>query len=172
LVSSTRRIALASLFGVMILAVMGFVPAPTSDYLIVFQSFFLALSFLVVGRGGATYVGGVSGLLITFVKIGFFPYDLLFSLLFGVLVDAFATSLRAKEGSLAKAWRLVACMMLSTGIVGFAAYYVTAVATNLVPNDFFLDLTVLIFGVVSGAIGGAVAARLWNRNLVMRFQSK
>jgi hypothetical protein len=28
----------------------------------------------------------------------------------------------------------------------------------------------LIFGVISGAIGGAVAARLWNRNLMMRFQ--
>jgi hypothetical protein len=170
LVSSSRRIALASLFSVMVLAVMGFVPAPTSDYLIVFQSFFLALSFLVVGRGGATYVGGVSGLLITFVKIGFFPYDLVFSLLFGIFVDAFATALHAKDGPFAKTWRLVMCMMLSTGIVGFAAYYVTAVATNLVPNDFFLDLTVLIFGVISGAIGGAVAARLWNRNLMMRFQ--
>lgn len=169
MVSSSRRIALASLFGVLILATMGFVPAPTSDYLIVFQSFFLALSFLVVGRGGATYVGLVSGLLITFVKIGFFPYDLVFSLSFGVLVDAFGTALRAKEGPRAKTWRLVATMMLSTGIVGFVAYYVTAVVTNLVPNDFFLDLTVLIFGVVSGGIGGVVAARLWNRNLMSRF---
>ena len=61
-------------------------------------------------------------------------------------------------------------MMLSTGIVGFVAYYVTAVVTErLVPNDFFLDLTVLIFGVVSGGVGGVVAARLWNRNLMARF---
>jgi len=60
--------------------------------------------------------------------------------------------------------------MASTGVVGFVAYYVTAVATNLVPNAFFLDLTVLIFGVVSGGIGGSVAARLWNRNLMARFQ--
>lgn len=154
----------------MILAAMGFVPAPTSDYLIVFQSFFLALSFLVVGRGGATYVGAVSGLLITFVKIGFFPYDLVFSLMFGVLVDAFATALGAKDGPLAKTTKLVLCMMLSTGIVGFSAYYVTAVATNLVPDNFLIDLTVLIFGVISGAIGGALAARLWNRNLTGRLQ--
>ncbi|MDA4118862.1 MAG: hypothetical protein OK455_11040 [Thaumarchaeota archaeon] len=47
MVSSSRRIALASLFGVLILLAMGFVPAPTSDYLIVFQAFFLALSYLV-----------------------------------------------------------------------------------------------------------------------------
>jgi RsiW-degrading membrane proteinase PrsW (M82 family) len=171
LVSNSRRIALASLFGVLILATMGFVPAPTSDYLIVFQSFFLALSLLVVGRGGATYVGLVSGLLITIVKIGFFPYDLVFSLSFGVMVDAFGGAFHAREGPRARTWRLVACMTLSTGIIGLVAYYVTAVSIlKLVPNDFLLDFTVLIFGVVSGGIGGAMAARLWNRNLMARFQ--
>jgi hypothetical protein len=90
--------------------------------------------------------------------------------MFGALVDAFGTGLRVKEGSAAETTRLVLCMMLSTGMVGFAAYYVTAVATSLVPNDFLIDLTVLIFGVVSGAIGGAAAARLWNRNLMVRLQ--
>jgi hypothetical protein len=167
---STRRIALASLFGVLILAITGFLPPPSSDYLIIFQSFFLALSYLVVGRGGATYVGAVSGLLITFVKFNFFPLDLVFSIMFGLLVDGFAAALRASDGQRARTWRLAVSLMASTGIVGFVAYYVTAVATNLVPNDFFLDLTVLIFGVVSGGIGGSVAARLWNRNLMARFQ--
>jgi hypothetical protein len=172
LASSTRRVALASLFGGLIFAVMGFVPAPTSDYLIVFQAFFLALSFLVVGRGGATYVGTVSGLLITAVKPGFFPYDLVFSLLFGVLVDLLAIAFRSKNGSSARTGRLVAALTISTGVVGFTAYYVTAVLTNLVPNDLFLDLTVLIFGVAMGAIGGFLAARVWNRNLGSRFGSQ
>ena len=169
MVSSSRRVALASLFSVLIVAITGFVPPPNSDYLIVFQSFFLALSFLVVGRGGATYVGAVSGLLITFAKINFFPLDLVFSTAFGLLVDVFAIALRAKEGQRARTWRLAVALMVSTGIIGFIAYYVTAVATNLVPNEFVLDLTVLVFGVVSGGVGGAVAARLWNRNLMARF---
>jgi len=156
----------------MILAVNGFIPAPTSDFLIVLQSFLLALSFLVLGKGGATYVGVVSGVLITAVKISFFPLDLVFSIMFGVVVDILAVALRAKEGGRAKSLRLVVCMMLSTGIVGFIAYYVTAVLTNLVPNEFFLDLTVLLFGVVSGAIGGAVAARVWNRSLMARFYNR
>jgi hypothetical protein len=170
LVSSSRRIALASLFSVLIVAITGFIPPPNSDYLIVFQSFFLALSFLVVGRGGATYVGAVSGLLITFAKINFFPFDLIFSFMFGLLVDLFATALRTRDGQRAKTWRLAASLMASTGIVGFVAYYVTAVSVlKLVPNDPLLDLTVLIFGVVSGGIGGAVAGRLWNRNLMARF---
>ena len=169
MVSSSRRVALASLFSVLIVAITGFIPPPNSDYLIVFQSFFLALSFLVVGRGGATYVGAVSGLLITFAKINFFPLDLVFSTTFGLLVDVFAIALRAKEGPRARTWRLAGALMASTGIVGFIAYYVTAVATNLVPNEFILDLTVLIFGVASGGVGGAVAGKLWNRNLMARF---
>lgn len=168
---SSRRIALASLFGVIILVTNGFVPAPTSDYLIVIQAFLLALTYLIVGRGGATYVGLVSGLLITFVKIQFFPYDLVFSIMFGVMVDFFASVFQVKgDGPRARVLRLVATMTISTGVVGFVAYYVTAVSIlQLVPNDFFLDLTVLIFGVVSGAIGGWIAARLWNQNLMVRF---
>jgi tetrahydromethanopterin S-methyltransferase subunit E len=169
---STRRIALGGIFGAMILAVNGFIPAPTSDFLIVFQSFLLAISYLVLGRGGATYVGVVSGVLITAVKISFFPLDLVFSIMFGLAVDILAVALRAKEDGRANSLRLVICMMASTGIVGFVAYYVTAVMTNLVPNDFFLDLSVLIFGIVSGAIGGAVAARVWNRNLMPRFYNR
>jgi len=169
---STRRIALGGIFGAMILAVNGFIPAPTSDFLIVFQSFLLAISFLVLGKGGATYVGVVSGVLITAMKISFFPLDLVFSIMFGVLVDILAVALRAKDDGRAKSLRLVFCMMLSTGIVGFIAYYLTAVMTNLVPNEFFLDLTVLLFGVVSGAIGGAVAARVWNRSLMSRFYNR
>jgi hypothetical protein len=165
----TMRIALASLFGALILAVMGFVPAPTSDYLIVFQAFFLALSYLVVGRGGATYVGIVSGLLISVVKIAFFPYDLIFSLMFGVLVDALGEAFHAKRGIDARTVRLVCGMTISTGVVGLVAYYFTAVATNLVPNILALDLSVLIFGVFSGAIGGYGAAVVWNRNLKARF---
>jgi hypothetical protein len=165
----SRRLALASLFGVLILVTIGFLPAPTSDFLIVFETFFLALSFLVVGRGGATYVGLVAGLLITTVKLSFFPYDLVFSVLFGVLVDVTCLGFGAKSGTTARSARLAAAMTVSTGIVGFSAYYITAVMTNIVPNQFGLDASVLGFGIVSGAVGGYVAARVWNRYLSSRF---
>jgi hypothetical protein len=164
----SRRVALASLFGVLILVTMGFLPAPTSDFLIVGEAFFLALSFLVVGRGGATYTGLVAGLLITTVKLSFFPLDLVFAIFFGVMVDATALAFGAKSGQEAKTTRLVAAMTVSTGLVGFIAYYVSAVLTNLVPNQLALDVTTLVFGIVSGAIGGFVAARVWNRYLKSR----
>jgi hypothetical protein len=172
----TRRIALGALFGVMILVINGFIPAPTSDFLIVFQSLFLALSYLVVGRGGATYVGLVSGALITAVKLGFFPVDLVFATMFGVLVDILATTLRVQEEGRARTPRLMVCMMVSTGVVGLAAFYVSVFvfpsAFVAVPHDPITDLTILIFGVISGAIAGVIAARLWNRNLMARFYKR
>jgi hypothetical protein len=173
---STRKVALGALFGVMILAINGFIPAPTSDFLIVFQSLFLALSYLVVGRGGATYVGVVSGALITSVKLGFFPVDLIFATMFGVLVDVLATLFRVQEAGRARTLRLTACMMVSTGVVGLAAFYVSVMAFPsaflAVPHDPLTDLTILVFGVVSGAVAGAIAARLWNRNLMARFYNR
>lgn len=172
MVSRSRRLALASLFGALIFLVMGFVQAPTSDFLIVFQALLLTLSFLLVQRGGATYVGAVSGILISLVKPAFFPYDLVFGILYGLLIDALGNTLRAKDGPKVRTARLVLATTVSTGVVGLLAYYVTAVATNLVPNDFFLDLTVLLFGVASGAVGGYVAIRIWNRNLKGRFESE
>ena len=168
MVSNSRRIALGSLFGVSILAIIGPFPSPTSDYLIGFQAFFLALSFLVVGRGGATYVGIVSGILITFVKISFFPLDLIFAIAFGVAVDGLCVALGAKEGPIARTWRLVTAMTISTTVVGFIAYYVAVVLTGILPNEAGLDASVLVFGIVSGALAGLAAARLWNRYLKSR----
>jgi hypothetical protein len=165
----SRKVALGGLFGVLILLSGGFLPAPNSDFLIIFEAFFLALSFLVVGRGGATYVGLVAGILITFVKPTFFPLDLIFATLFGLLVDGTCLAFGARKGNEAETKRLVAALTLSTGIVGFGAYYVAAVLTNLVPNQIGLDATVLVFGIVSGAIGGFAAARVWNRYLKARF---
>lgn len=172
MVSRNRRLALASLFGAMIFLFMGFVPAPSSDFLIIIESFFMALSYLVLARWGATYVGIVSGLLISLVKPAFIPYDLVFAVLFGLAVDLLGMALHAKDGADAKTKRLVVVMTISTGVVGLLAYYFTAVATNLVPNDVSIDLTVLLFGIASGAAGGYLAVRIWNRNLKARFKSE
>ncbi len=173
---NSRRIALGAIFGVLILVTNGFIPAPTSDFLIVLQSLLLALGYLVVGRGGASYVGFVSGALITVVKLAFFPVDLIFATLFGVLVDLLASQFRVVQDGRARTVRLVFAMMVSTGIVGLGAFYVSVVAFPSsftdVPHDPLTDLTILVFGVASGAVAGAIAARLWNRNLMARFYNR
>ncbi|MDG6935094.1 MAG: hypothetical protein JRN68_10425 [Nitrososphaerota archaeon] len=167
--SNTRRIAIASIFGVVIFLIQGFIPPPNSDFLIVFQTFFLALSFLTVRPFGATYVGVISGLLISVAKPMYFPLDLVFASLFGLVMDGLGTAFRAKQGSDARLVRLVSASTIATALVGFSAYYLTAVVTHIVPNDVGLDLTVLIFGIASGAVGGYLAGKIWNRDLRVRF---
>lgn len=78
-------------------------------------------------------------------------------------------SSRSSPGKGARKWRLVAVVTISTTVVGYIAYYVSAVLTNLVPNELILDVTVLVFGVVSGAIAGYAAAVVWNKYLKSRF---
>ncbi len=153
----------------MIFLVKGFLPSPTADFLVIFEALLVGLSFLILGRGGATYVELVNGILQTPVKLSLAPFSLLLALLFGVQVDALASLLRVRNSE-AKAGRLVATLSLSSATTGVVAYYATAVVEKLVPSDLSIALTILIFGVVSGAAAGYLAARIWNGNLRSRFQ--
>ena len=153
----------------MIFLVKGFLPSPTADFLVIFEALLVGLSFLILGRGGATYVELVNGILQTPVKLSLAPFSLLLALLFGAQVDALASLLRVRNSE-AKAGRLVATLSLSSATTGVVAYYATAVVEKLVPSDLSIALTILIFGVVSGAAAGYLAARIWNGNLRSRFQ--
>ncbi len=153
----------------MIFLVKGFLPSPTADFLVIFEALLVGLSFLILGRGGATYVEMVNGILQTPVKLPLAPFSLLLALLFGAQVDAFASLLRVRNSE-AKAGRLVATLSLSSATTGVVAYYATAVVEKLVPSDLGIALTILVFGVASGAAAGYLAARIWNGNLRSRFQ--
>ena len=169
--SRSRRVAVASLFGVLIFLLKGFLPSPTADFLILFEAVLVGLGHAILGRGGATYVEAVNGLLLTFVKLSFAPFSLLLALLFGAQVDLIASLLKVKNTEV-KTKRLVATLTISTATTGLIAYYTTAIVTKLVPSNVSIALTILIFGVISGAAGGYLAARIWNRNLKSRFQSQ
>jgi NhaP-type Na+/H+ and K+/H+ antiporter len=172
LVSSSRRIALASLFGVLVFLVKGFLPAPTSDYLIIIEAFLVGLGYILLGRFGATYVELVNGLLLTAVKISFAPFSLLLALLFGIMVDGFCSAFKVKQGRDVIAKRLAAALVISTAVVGLVAYFTTVTVTHLIPDNAtitMISVTILIFGTISGAVAGYLAARVWNRNLKARF---
>jgi hypothetical protein len=172
LVSNTRRIALGSLFAVIIFLFRGFIPSPTADYLIGIEAFLVALGSVIVGRWGATYIEVVNGLIETIAKPGFAPFSLLLALLFGIQVDIFSRLFKVKEGGTVRTGRMVAVMMLSTATTGVTSYYTTVIVTQILPDQLAIALTILIFGVFSGAAGGYAAARVWNKNLKVRFQSQ
>ena len=59
----SRKLITATLLGVVIAVVKSPFTFPVTDYLIIIEVPILALSFLLLGRGGATYTGLINGVL-------------------------------------------------------------------------------------------------------------
>ncbi len=170
--ADTRKLATAALFGVIIAIVKGKVlPPPTGELLLVVEATLLGLSFILIGRGGATYTAAIAGILINiqFPEYGLFP--VLLALLYGVLVDAFSSALKVTSGGRVSSRRLAASLTLSSAITGPVAYYLTIPFLINAPSDSAFYLTIIIVGILSGAAAGYLAVRIWDRNLKARFKA-
>ncbi len=169
---NSRKIATASLFGVIIAIVKGpLLPPPSGDLLVVVEAMLLGLSFIILGIGGATYTGAVAGLLINLVEPGFFFYPFVLAVLYGVLVDVISTGLKVRTSESVSSKRLAASLTIASAIVGPVAYYATVYLTPILPSDPSIYATIVVVGVLSGAAGGFLAVRVWDRNLKARFRS-
>ena len=84
----TKRIALATILGVLIFFSKSILPSPIDKVLLVFQAILLALGNLLLKKIGATYVGSISGILTAFWRTELAPFTFTFALLYGLLVDA------------------------------------------------------------------------------------
>jgi len=177
----TRKLATATLLGVVIAVVKAPFTFPITDYLIIVEVPMLALSFLLLGRGGATYTGLVNGVLQSAVKINFFPYDLLFAISYGALVDIFGTALHVRSEGRTSTIRLTAALGLASTVLGVSIAYVflalnlgsglgiTGYSTATLVEVVYVPI--VVWGIASGALGGFVSARVWDRNLKTRFKS-
>ncbi len=177
----TRKLTTATLFGVVIAVVKAPFTFPVTDYLIIVEVPILALSFLLLGRGGATYAGLVNGVLQSAFKASFFPYDLVFAVSYGLLVDVFGTALKVRSEGATRTMRLAAALGLASTVLGVSIAYVF-LALNLSPGiDLsgystagiveIIYLPIVVWGIISGVVGGFLSARLWERNLRSRFRS-
>jgi len=90
----SRRVALAALFGVLIFISKILVPTPIDKVIVGVQAIFLALSFLLLGFLGATWVALVGGLLTAIWRAPFAPITLMFALLYGLLVGCVNASIQ------------------------------------------------------------------------------
>jgi len=170
----SRKLMTATLLGVAIAVVKGPFQPPYADFLIIVEAPILGLSFLLLGRGGATYTEVVNGLLQSGIKASFFPFSLVLAVMYGVLVDLLGTAFRAKRGDRADSRLMVATLGVASVITGVIAAY-TAIALNIVPYTaslfYVVYIPIVIWGVLSGALGGYISARMWERNLRSRFRS-
>ncbi len=177
----TRKLATATLLGVVIAVVKAPFTFPITDYLIIVEVPMLALSFLLLGKGGATYTGLVNGVLQSAVKVSFFPYDLLFAISYGALVDIFGTILHVRNEGRTSTWRLTVALGLASTVLGVSIAYVflalnlssglgiTGFSTATLVEVVYVPI--VVWGIVSGALGGFLSARVWEKNLKTRFKS-
>jgi hypothetical protein len=97
-------------------------------------------------RMGATYVAVIGGVLTALWRPAFAPFSFGFSLMYGLLVDAFFFILKvniANEG--VKADRLIISMTVNTALVGFLSSYVTSFL-GLLQVDFIFQVAILSVG--------------------------
>jgi hypothetical protein len=171
--ADTRKLATATLLGVAIAVVKGPLQPPYADFLIIVEAPILGLSFLLLGRGGATYTELVNGLLQSFVKASFFPFSLVVALLYGAQVDFFGSLFRAGRGERVSSKRMMAALGLSSITTGVLAAY-TSISLGLVqyvPSLLYVVyVPIIVWGVFSGFLGGFFATMIWERNLKARFR--
>jgi len=169
----TRKLATATLLGVAIAVVKGPLQPPYADFLIIVEAPILGLSFLLLGKGGATYTELVNGLLQSVVKASFFPFSLVIALLYGLQVDLFGSLFRAGRGDRVSARRMMSALGLSSITTGLLAAY-TSISLGIVqyvPSLFYyVYVPIVVWGVFSGFLGGFLAAVIWERNLKARFR--
>ena len=169
-----RKLITATLFGVVIAVIKGPFQPPYADFLIIVEAPILGLSFLLLGRGGATYTEVVNGLLQSGLKASFFPFSLIVAIMYGALVDLLGTAFKARQGDHADSRRMVMALGIASVITGLTAAY-TSIALGIITYNpalfYVVYVPIVIWGVLSGALGGYIAARLWERNLKARFRS-
>jgi hypothetical protein len=175
-----RKLTTATLLGVIVFLIKGPLLAPYADFLVIFEALLVGLGFALLGRGGATFVELVNGILLTVYEAVTVPalavFVLPLALLFGIVVDLAGVYLHAREGTSVSGRRLAAAVTISSAVTGIVAYIVTLsalISVGFLPNDptadLILGIAVVVIGVVEGAAGGYLAARTWERNLKRRF---
>ena len=147
----------------------GFLPSPIDKVLMLFQALAFALSSLALKKGGATVASLVNGGLLSISRIAFFPFSLLFSVTYGLLIDLLFYSLKvAPRNSPIKTKRLVITLALATGITGGVSMYLTTLI-RLIPMVPTLYLGILVAGVLNGIIAAYLTIVIWNKSISRLF---
>jgi hypothetical protein len=163
---TTKRIGVATLFGVAMFVTTTFVPSPMDKMFVAVQAVFLGLGALLLRKLGATYVAVVGGILAASWRGSFAPFTFLFAIIFGLIIDTtfLAFKIYPAHGEV-RMGRIVASLTLSTALVGSLSYYVTVILLDLLPRNLILEATIMVVGTLNGIIAGYLVSVIWNKYL-------
>jgi len=160
---NSRKLTLATIFGVMLFVFKTFLPSPIDKAFVLFPALLLSLGYLLLGAPGATYTSLIGGLLTALMRGSFAPFTIIFALLYGFMIDAVSSIIKVRdENNDVKQKRLITSVTVSTVAVGSASYY-TSVAFQLLPRNLLLEIGILAAGVINGLAGGYLSFAIWKR---------
>jgi hypothetical protein len=128
-----------------------------------------ALGSLMMARSGATYASLINGILLSILRTGFFPFSLIFSLFYGLMIDGLFQAFKVKKGNYVKSARLITSLALGTSITGLVSMYLTTII-RLMPMAPILYFAILVIGVLNGVVAGYLVMLVWNKYLAHRIQ--
>jgi hypothetical protein len=134
------------------------------------QALSFALASLVLTRGGATFASFVTGLLLSILRVNFFPFSLIFSLLYGLLIDGFFNLFKVNRENTIKSKRLIILLTAATGITGITSMYITTML-EVIPMIPTIYLAILVGAIINGIVAGYLTVIIWNRFLSHHFVS-
>jgi hypothetical protein len=160
---TSRRYALAAVFGAVIFASKIFAPTPMKDSVIVVQALLLGLGALLLTPFGATLVATIGGLLTASYTSQLAFFTVIFAVIYGLLVDGLISIFKARTSETElSAHRFALAITVSTAIIGFIAYG-TTIMLGLLPRNPPAEILILIGGTLGGLVGGYLDVVIWRR---------
>jgi hypothetical protein len=130
---NSKKLLIGTLLGGIAFSSSGFLPSPVDKMFIAIQALTFALSSLVIGKSGALYASLINGVLLSVLRSGFFPFSLIFSLIYGLIIDSSFQIFKVyPKTQQVKGNRLILCLAFATGTTGVISMYLTTLI-GLIP---------------------------------------
>ncbi|MEM2489861.1 MAG: hypothetical protein QXD92_01955 [Candidatus Korarchaeum sp.] len=164
----TRRLAIATLLGIIAFISKSLLPPVIDKVFLLMEALSFALSSILVIRWGATYASFVNGMLLSIARIGLFPFSLIFSVLYGLLIDGTFEYFKVKSledgGVRIRTLPAVLSLSLSSIVTGLVALFSTTML-GVMPMIPFLYVVILVAGTLNGVAAGYLTSVIWNKYL-------
>ena len=167
---NSKKVAVITLFGTLAFVSNGFLPSPIDKMVIGIQALCFSLAALLIAKGGAIYASFVTGLLLSVLRPGFFPFSLVFSVFYGILIEGFFHFFKVNDAKCVKSRRLILLLTFATGITGVASMYLTTMM-GMIPMIPTMYLAIIVVAILNGAIAGYFTVAIWNKYLSHLFLS-
>ena len=128
------------------------------------QALCFSLAALLFTRGGAIYASFIAGLLLSVLRVGFFPFSLIFSVFYGLLIESFFRLFKVNNKKGVKPRRLILLLTVATGITGVVSMYLTTII-NVLPMIPEIYLAIIVVAMLNGVIAGYLTTKIWSKYL-------